>query len=62
MPPLDTRLHLDMFRRGKRQRSISHRLKAAIDALFARNNVYGLEWGDPEVLPPLRYVRAARQP
>jgi len=57
MPKLDTTLHLDMFSAGKRRRSLSSRIKKAINVLLARNDVYGLEWGDPEVNEPLRYVR-----
>lgn len=56
MPPLDTTLHLEMFRAGKRRRSLTSRIRKAIKVLFA-NDVYGLEWGDPEVIPPLTYVR-----
>ena len=57
MPKLDTTLHLDMFRNGKRKRSISKRIKNAFRVLFAKNEIYGIEWGDPEIIPPLSYVR-----
>ena len=57
MPSLDTSLHLDMFMRGKRMRSLRARLKKAIRILSARDDIYGLEWGDPEESPPLGYVR-----
>lgn len=57
MPKLDTTLHLDMFRAGKWRRSLIYRVGKAIRVLLAKNDVYGLEWGDPEVVPPLRYVR-----
>jgi SAM-dependent methyltransferase len=33
------------------------RLKAACGALLGPPQIYGLEWGDPEVLPSLRHVR-----
>lgn len=46
MPKLDTKLHLNMYRGWKRGQS-----------LLAKDEVYGLEWGDPEVVDPLRYVR-----
>ena len=42
MPKLDTTLHLDMYRAGKKSPT---------------GNLYGLEWGDPETTPPLAYVR-----
>ena len=56
MPSLQTTLHLDMFGRGRRQRRPFDRIKRAAQVLFERN-VYGLEWGDPEQVPPLQYVR-----
>ena len=46
MPKLDTTLHLDMYRRGKQLR-----------AKGERADIYGLEWGDPEVMPELQHVR-----
>jgi hypothetical protein len=57
MPKLATTMHLEMFRHGKRQRSLANRIRKAFEVLVARNDVYGLEWGDPEVTPPLAYVR-----
>jgi cyclopropane fatty-acyl-phospholipid synthase-like methyltransferase len=57
MPKLDTTTHLDMFRGGKEQRSLRSRIRKAIEILVGKDDVYGLEWGDPETNPPLRYVR-----
>ena len=57
MPQLDTQLHLDMYRGGLRRRSFLGRLKGVWKALLGTNDVYGLEWGDPETLAPLMYVR-----
>ncbi len=57
MPKLDSTIHLDMFRAGKRSRNLAIRIRKAIKELLGRNDVYGLEWGDPEVIPPLSYVR-----
>jgi ubiquinone/menaquinone biosynthesis C-methylase UbiE len=57
MPKLDTTLHLDMYRAGKKKRTLPARIKQALKVLFAIGNVYGLEWGDPETNPPLAYVR-----
>jgi SAM-dependent methyltransferase len=57
MPQLDTRLHLDMYEGGKKSRSLIGRFGRAWRALTAKNNVYGVEWGDPETLAPLTYMR-----
>ena len=57
MPDLNTDIHLDMFAEGKRKRSFTARLKKALRVLRGKDDVYGLEWGDPESNPPLRYVR-----
>lgn len=46
MPQLDTPLHLDMLNKGRRKRNLNQ-----------QNGIYGLEWGDPETIPPLKYVR-----
>lgn len=57
MPKLDTNLHLDMYRAGKKSRALSARIKQAIKVLYAKGDLYGLEWGNPETSPPLAYVR-----
>ena len=57
MPKLDTTIHLDMFKSGMRQRSLANRIKKAISILTSKNDLYGLEWGDPDSVSPLRYVR-----
>lgn len=57
MPKLDTKLHLEMYRRWKLWRGLPIRIKKAVHVLLAKDDIYGLEWGDPEVSPPLRYVR-----
>ncbi len=57
MPKLDTSLHLDMYAVGKKKRSFTARLKRAWTVLRGKDDVYGLEWGDPENIPPLKYVR-----
>ena len=46
-----------MFKHGKRLRSLPFRIRKAIKVLLAKNDVYGLEWGDPETVEPLGYVR-----
>ena len=57
MRKLDTKLHVEMYRRGKLRRSLPIRIMKAVRVLLAKDENYGLEWGDPEVSPPLRYVR-----
>ena len=56
MPNLDSLLFLDMLRKGKR-RGLAWRLGAAAKALFRPAPLYGMEWGDPEISPPLGYLR-----
>jgi Methyltransferase domain len=57
MPSLKTTLHLDMYRAGKSRRGLRGRIKGALKVLFAKSDVYGVEWGDPETSPPLGYIR-----
>jgi hypothetical protein len=54
MPGLDTTLHLDMLRRWQRENSPTRRLSRA---LWRGRPLYGLEWGDPEVVPPLQFIK-----
>lgn len=57
MPKLDTTLHLEMYKAGKKRRSLRTRAKHALEVLLGREDVYGLEWGNPDTCPPLAYVR-----
>lgn len=57
MPDLDSRIHLDMLRRFKRQNSLLFRLKTTVKESSSFRRLYGLEWGDPESVPPLKFVR-----
>lgn len=57
MPNLETTLHLEMLEGGRRRMRFPMRLRKAIRLLFGTGLVYGLEWGDPDEIPPLRYVR-----
>lgn len=59
MPDLDTDLHLNMlkgYQRGGIVRRVFRALKAVKRELSSRK-IYGLEWGDPEVNPPLKFLR-----
>ncbi len=57
MPDLDTSMHLDMLREYKRRSSLLHRLREAAKGVRSSEKIYGLEWGDPESVEPLRFVR-----
>ena len=57
MPKLDTTLHLGMYCTGMKRRTLPARIRQALKVLFANDNIYGLEWGDPETSPPLALVR-----
>jgi len=56
MPDLNTTLHLKMLR-PKKKRKLLPRIFAAIKRELASPNVYGLQWGDPDVVRPLRFIR-----
>jgi hypothetical protein len=51
MPGLDTSLHVDMLRRHKRQSSFLSRLYRALKSPETSDQLYGLDWGDPEIAP-----------
>ncbi len=57
MPQLSTDLHLSMHEKSKKKRELAIRLKSAFKMVFSSGKIYGLEWGDPETVPPLGYVR-----
>jgi len=57
MPKLDSPIHLDMFRQGQKARKLGKRLQKAWQVLLGKGDLYGLEWGDPENIPPLQHVR-----
>ncbi|BAP55940.1 type 11 methyltransferase [Thioploca ingrica] len=58
MPGLNSTLHLDMLKRSRWKRRLLPRLLLAIKReLSAGEGIYGLEWGDPEVLEPLKFIR-----
>jgi precorrin-6B methylase 2 len=57
VPELDTALHLHMFKRSKQRRSLPRRILKAVRTQLSNADIYGLEWGDPETCPPLRYAR-----
>src|SRR5438067_13727692 len=56
MPDLNTTLHLDMLKRAKGQRLLLLRILKAIKREIY-GSAYGLEWGDPDLVPPLGFIR-----
>src|SRR2546430_12798580 len=56
MPDLDATLHVKMVR-PKKKRRLLPRIIAAIKRELASPNVYGLQWGDPDIVRPLRFIR-----
>ncbi len=57
MPDLNSSLYTDMLRSSARGRSLPRRLFGAIRREFTSKPLYGLEWGDPETVEPLRFIR-----
>jgi SAM-dependent methyltransferase len=53
MPDLSTPVHTNMLR----SHSLPRRLYRAVRKELARKGPYGMEWGDPESVPPLKYVK-----
>jgi hypothetical protein len=58
MPELNSRFHLNMLRKQKMMDSLPVRiLKTILREVTAKENIYGLHWGDPDVAPPLKFIR-----
>jgi len=57
MPGLKTSLHLDMWREFKEKESMGRRVRRALCQVISSTNIYGLQWGDPEIFPPLQFLR-----
>lgn len=57
MPELDTTLHLDMLHRFRKTNGILPRILRAIKREILAKNLYGLDWGDPDVVEPLKFIR-----
>jgi SAM-dependent methyltransferase len=57
MPDLNTTLHLDMWRDYKTRNSFLHRVRRAVRDVLSPGDLYGLEWGDPEIIRPLGFIR-----
>lgn len=57
MPDLSTSLHLDMLQAYRRNRSLLRRIVHTVRREVFSREVYGLEWGDPETVEPLRFIK-----
>lgn len=57
MPELNSPIHLRMFRKYQNTAALSQRVRAAWTTLLGTEAMYGLEWGDPETVEPLRFIR-----
>lgn len=57
MPALNAGLHLRMLSKFKRRNMPLRRLFRSLKRDIFSRNVYGLEWGDPEVVEPLQFIR-----
>ena len=56
MPPLNSPMHLDMLAQWRTKNSLVRRIPRAIRAGLSPP-LYGLEWGDPDVVEPLRFIK-----
>lgn len=56
MPPLESSMHLDMLAQWRRKNSLARRAIRAVQAGLSLP-LYGLEWGDPDIVEPLRFIK-----
>ncbi len=57
MPDIDTKMHLNMFRKWKERKRLLPRILGAIRREIQSKDVYGLQWGNPDVATPLKFIR-----
>lgn len=57
MPDLNTMLHLNMLKNFTKSRSLPIRLLKAMKKEMLSKDIYGLDWGDPDIVAPLKFVR-----
>jgi cyclopropane fatty-acyl-phospholipid synthase-like methyltransferase len=57
VPDLSTSMHIDMLREFKRRRALPVRLFRAIKQELFSPPIYGMEWGDPDTVQPLQFIR-----
>jgi hypothetical protein len=58
MPDLVTTLHLDMLKNCKKRSRLVWRILRAIKKELSYGGIYGLEWGDPDLVAPLGFIRS----
>lgn len=56
-PDLSTSLHLDMLKESPVRQPRLRRVLKAAQREWSEGGVYGMEWGDPNAVPPLAYIR-----
>jgi SAM-dependent methyltransferase len=56
LPDLKTTLHTEMLSNWRRRRSVLRRVVRAVRREL-RQDVYGLDWGDPETVEPLKFIK-----
>src|ERR1700744_338119 len=54
MPDLDTSLHVDMLAEHRRESRYQRFLRVFREL---RSPLYGLQWGDPDFVPPLNFIK-----
>ncbi|MEX0833069.1 MAG: class I SAM-dependent methyltransferase [Actinomycetota bacterium] len=57
MPDSNPSLHTDMLKESKKAAGLPRRLYRAIKKELAGPPIYGMEWGDPDQVLPLKFVR-----
>ena len=57
MPGLNTSMHLDMLYKWRTRKHLPLRLLRAIKTEIFSTDIYGSQWGDPEVVEPLMFIR-----
>lgn len=57
MPDLTTTLHTDMLAGSTKRSSLAFRVLRAVRREFRSRPIYGMEWGDPDVVDPLKFIR-----
>jgi ubiquinone/menaquinone biosynthesis C-methylase UbiE len=58
MPDLDTQLHLETLRIYREQTSFAYRVRRALKKVMSSpTKLYGVQWGDPDIEGPQKYMR-----
>ena len=57
MPDLNTKLHTNMLKAFQWRNSFLPRFFRTLKREISSTHIYGMQWGDPEVVEPLRFIR-----